>query len=185
MRFEFASAARIVFGEGAVREVAPAAAAMGRRALVVTGASRERAAPLIAALKAAGVACVSLAVAGEPTVELVRDGARFARAEGCDLVVAMGGGSALDAGKALAALMANTRRSARLPGSGGPRPAAGAHARAVDRCADHRRHGLGGHAQCRAGVARASRKSQPAERRHAAAPGGGGSRIDVGFAAAP
>jgi alcohol dehydrogenase class IV len=108
MRFEFASAARIVFGEGAVREVAPAAAAMGRRALVVTGASRERAAPLIAALKAAGVACVSLAVAGEPTVELVRDGARFARAEGCDLVVAMGGGSALDAGKALAALMANS-----------------------------------------------------------------------------
>ena len=41
MPFEFAAAARIVFGEGAVREVAPAAAAMGRRALVVTGARRN------------------------------------------------------------------------------------------------------------------------------------------------
>ena len=107
-RFEFAAAARIVFGEGAVREVAPAAAAMGRRALLVTGAHPERAAAIVAALEAAGVACVPLTVPGEPTVELVRDGARFARGEACDLVIAMGGGSALDAGKALAALIANT-----------------------------------------------------------------------------
>lgn len=108
MRFEFATAARIVFGEGAVREVAPAAAAMGRRALVVTGAGRERAAPLVASLEAAGVSCVPLAVAGEPSVELVMQGARFARGEACELVVAIGGGSALDAGKALAALLTNT-----------------------------------------------------------------------------
>jgi alcohol dehydrogenase class IV len=108
MRFEFAAAARIVFGEGAVREVPPAAAAMGRRALVVTGAHPQRAAALIAALEAAGVGCVPLAVAGEPTIELVREGSRFARAEHCDVVVAMGGGSALDAGKALAALLTNT-----------------------------------------------------------------------------
>jgi len=107
MRFEFAAPARIVFGEGAVRDVPPAAAAMGRRALVVTGAHPERAAPLTAALEAAGVGCVALSVAGEPAIDLVREGAQFARAEGCDLVVAMGGGSALDAGKALAALIAN------------------------------------------------------------------------------
>ena len=108
MPFEFAAAARIVFGEGAVREVAPAAAAMGRRALVVTGARGERAAALIDALQAAGVSCVPFAVAGEPTIELMRDGARFARGENCDLVIAMGGGSALDAGKALAALITNS-----------------------------------------------------------------------------
>jgi alcohol dehydrogenase class IV len=79
MPFEFASAARIVFGEGTVREVAPAAAAMGRRALVVTGARRERAAGLIAALEATGVGCVMLAVAGEPSVNVVREGATLAR----------------------------------------------------------------------------------------------------------
>jgi alcohol dehydrogenase class IV len=108
MRFEFASAARIVFGEGSIREVAPAAAAMGRRALVVTGKGGDRAGALAGMMRAAGVDCVPFAVAGEPSVHLVRDGARFARTEGCDVIVAFGGGSVLDAGKALAALIANT-----------------------------------------------------------------------------
>ena len=64
-RFEFATATRIVFGEGAAREVAAAALAMGSRALLVTGARPERAAPLIAALESAG-GTVPLPVAGEP-----------------------------------------------------------------------------------------------------------------------
>ena len=107
MRFEFATATHILFGEGMAREVAPAAAAMGRRALLVTGVSRERAAPLAAQLEAAGVACAPFTVPGEPTVEMIRAGAAYARDESCALVIAMGGGSAIDAGKALAAMLAN------------------------------------------------------------------------------
>jgi alcohol dehydrogenase class IV len=107
MRLEFATAARILFGEGVVAEAPAAAAAMGRRALFVTGASAARSAPLAAAMGAAGVACVPFAVPGEPTVDLVRLGAEYARQAGCDLLVAIGGGSAIDAGKALAALLAN------------------------------------------------------------------------------
>jgi alcohol dehydrogenase class IV len=107
MRFEFATATRILFGEGMAREVAPAAAAMGRRALLVTGVSRERAAPLAALLEAGGVACAPFTVPGEPTVEMIRAGAAYARDESCALVIAMGGGSAIDAGKALAAMLAN------------------------------------------------------------------------------
>ncbi|HXB68097.1 MAG TPA: iron-containing alcohol dehydrogenase [Candidatus Acidoferrales bacterium] len=107
MQFEFATAGRIVFGEGAVREVPAAAAAMGTRALLVTGSSPERAAPLRAGLETAGVACVTFGVAGEPTVELIRNGTNQARAAGCDLVIAIGGGSAIDAGKAVAAMLAN------------------------------------------------------------------------------
>jgi len=107
MQLEFSTAGRILFGDGKVREVPAAAAAMGRRALVVTGASPERAAPLVASLEAAGVACLPWPVAGEPTVETVRRGNEYARAERCDLVVAIGGGSAIDAGKALAAMLAN------------------------------------------------------------------------------
>jgi len=107
MRFEFVTAARIVFGAGSARDVAPAAASLGKRALLVTGAATDRAAPLAASLQSAGVSRLPFAVSGEPTVELVRRGAAFAREERCDLVVAMGGGSALDAGKALAALLTN------------------------------------------------------------------------------
>ena len=106
-RFEFATATRIVFGAGTLREVAPAAAALGRRALVVTGASPGRAAPLVGALQAAGVATILFPVSGEPTVELVSRGTEFARAERCDMVISMGGGSAIDAGKALAAMLGN------------------------------------------------------------------------------
>ena len=47
------------------------------------------------------------AVAGEPTVDVARAGVAAARGAGCDLVVAFGGGSALDAGKAIAALLGN------------------------------------------------------------------------------
>jgi alcohol dehydrogenase class IV len=107
MRFEFATAARIVFGVGSIREAAPAAASLGRRALVVTGASTDRAAPLIHDLEATGVTYVQFAIAGEPTLDLSRQAAAYARQEHCDVVIAMGGGSAIDSGKAVAALLTN------------------------------------------------------------------------------
>src|SRR5450432_147969 len=107
MRLEFTTAGRIVFGEGAVREVAAAAAAMGTRALLVTGATPERAAPLIADLAGAGVACFPFCVDSEPTIEMIRTGANQAFDGGCDMVIAIGGGSAIDAGKAVAAMIAN------------------------------------------------------------------------------
>jgi alcohol dehydrogenase class IV len=108
MRFEFATAARILFGEGTLREVPAAAAAMGTCALIVTGASPDRALPLLPSLEGAGVACVWFAVDCEPTVELIRTATNQARSAGCDLVIAIGGGSAIDAGKAVAAMLANS-----------------------------------------------------------------------------
>jgi alcohol dehydrogenase class IV len=100
--FEFATAARILFGEGTLRQVPAAAASLGRRALLVTGASPDRAQPLRQALEAANVSSVPFSVPGEPTLDLVRSAPRD-----CDFVIAFGGGSALDAGKALAALLPN------------------------------------------------------------------------------
>src|SRR5215471_8737394 len=102
MRFEFATAQRIVFGEGAVRDVPAAARGFGKRAILVRGSSADRAAALRAALEAAGMSCAEFVVAGEPTVELIRSAPRDA-----DLVVAIGGGSVLDAGKAIAAMTTN------------------------------------------------------------------------------
>jgi len=102
MRFEFATAHRVVFGEGVVRDVPAAAAAFGKRALLVTGATGERAEPLRRSLENTGVTCVTLRVAGEPTIELIRSAPRD-----CEMVIALGGGSVLDAGKAMAAMIAN------------------------------------------------------------------------------
>jgi alcohol dehydrogenase class IV len=109
MRFEFATATRIIFGPGAVRELAPAAQALGRRALLVTGRARERSAAIAAELEAAGVSCAYFSVPEEPTIQLVREGQQFGRAERCNHVIGFGGGSALDAAKAIAALLTNHR----------------------------------------------------------------------------
>ncbi len=99
MRFEFATATRIVFGPGTVREAPAAAREMGQRVLLACRRSAD--------LTKAGLEGVPFAVQGEPSVELVRQGAALARAEACDMVIAIGGGSAIDTGKAIAALLGN------------------------------------------------------------------------------
>jgi len=101
--FEFATAGRILFGAGRAAELPSVAAGLGSRVLVCTGANPARHAGLVAALGAAGV----FAVAGEPTVELARAGAAAAREHGADVIVAIGGGSVIDTGKAVAVLLGN------------------------------------------------------------------------------
>jgi alcohol dehydrogenase class IV len=54
-----------------------------------------------------GVEIVYFSVSDEPTTGLVREGVELARQRGCDLVIGFGGGSCIDAGKAIAALIAN------------------------------------------------------------------------------
>lgn len=107
MRFEFATATRILFGPGAVRQVGALAQEMGRRALLVTGRCADRAVSVLSSLAAHQVETVEFALTGEPTIEAVTKGAQRARDEGCALVVGFGGGSAVDGGKAIAALAAN------------------------------------------------------------------------------
>jgi alcohol dehydrogenase class IV len=107
MQFEFATAARILFGPGRLREVAPLAAGLGRRALVVTGRDIARAGPLLAELNRHAVEAEVFTVSGEPDLATVQAGVQRARTAPCDLVIGVGGGSALDAGKAIAALLTN------------------------------------------------------------------------------
>ena len=106
VRFEFATATRVVFGAGVLREIGPVAKQLGRSALVVSGRDTRRAEPLVALLREQGVGAVAFSVPGEPEVETVRRGVGLARQEKCDLVISFGGGSALDAGKAIAAMLA-------------------------------------------------------------------------------
>lgn len=106
-RWEFATANRVLFGAGTLREAPAIVAGWGTRALLVTGKSPSRAGALASALRAAGVEAEPFPVSGEPSVPLVREGIALARKLGAQAVVALGGGSALDAGKAIAGLAAN------------------------------------------------------------------------------
>ena len=107
MDFEFATAARIIFGAGKLAELGRHARGFGPRTLVVSG-SRPIAAERVAVLlQKADVMATRFVVASEPTLTLVEQGTKLAREAGCDCVIAVGGGSVIDAGKAIAALLAN------------------------------------------------------------------------------
>lgn len=108
MRFEFFGAPRILFGAGAWEQAAAAAAGIGHKIFVVSGKSPERAAPLTAKLEAAGAVVTRYSVCGEPTTETASEAVEVARGQECDVVVALGGGSVVDLGKVVAAMLTNT-----------------------------------------------------------------------------
>ena len=108
MQFAFATATEIVFGAGARKTVGERAGKMGSRALVVTGRSDAPSADVIASLHASGLPWLRWRVDGEPTIASARAALEAARQHRADVVIACGGGSAIDLGKAVAALLANT-----------------------------------------------------------------------------
>jgi len=105
--FEFATAGRILFGRGRVIDAISAAKQMGSRALLVTGRSAERTAGFEKNLADAELLGLAIRIEGEPTVPAVSHAALLASEAGCDVVIALGGGSAIDAGKAIAAFLTN------------------------------------------------------------------------------
>ncbi|HLV22669.1 MAG TPA: iron-containing alcohol dehydrogenase [Polyangiaceae bacterium] len=105
--FELATAQRVIFGRGSSGRLAELAAELGDRVLVVSGKSARHAAPLEAALTGRGLAAGRFRVTGEPTTEDARRGVAAARELGANVVIGIGGGSAIDAGKAIAALLSN------------------------------------------------------------------------------
>jgi alcohol dehydrogenase class IV len=107
MKFEFTTSARILFGPGLVSEAAAQARALGTRALLVTGHMRASTQALADDLRRLGVEITFFEVNTEPNIQLVETGAQLARHSSCDMVIGFGGGSVLDAAKAIAALATN------------------------------------------------------------------------------
>jgi len=103
-KFEFATAGRIMVGAGRAAELPGVLAGLGSRVLVCTGANPGRHAGLLAGL---GLPAAVFPVPGEPTVEVARAGVAAAREHGADVVAAIGGGSVIDTGKAVAMLLGN------------------------------------------------------------------------------
>ena len=106
--FEFATAGRIIFGRGALKELAHTAPSFGRRAMVVTGRNPERASAALELLRKAAVEATTVAIPGEPQISTVQEGVAKAKGFKADFVLGFGGGSAIDAAKAIAALLTNS-----------------------------------------------------------------------------
>jgi alcohol dehydrogenase class IV len=106
-RFEFQGVGRVVFGPGSLVSVAHHAMTFGRRAFVVTGATPGRAARLLGLLEEGRISHHTHPVSGEPSVSDIIAGVAEARAFRADMVIAFGGGSVIDAAKAIAGLLTN------------------------------------------------------------------------------
>lgn len=107
MQFEFSTAHRIVFGPGVAEQIPDLVVEHGTRAFLVLGGGRGRFATIVARIAARGIVCESFHTAGEPSTKMVQAAVASARRVAAQVVVAIGGGSVLDTGKAVAALLTN------------------------------------------------------------------------------
>ncbi|NLL47488.1 MAG: iron-containing alcohol dehydrogenase [Firmicutes bacterium] len=107
-RFNYFMPTKMVYGQGVVKE-AGAAFALGQKPLIVTGQSSARLSGALDDVLSvlSGEYAIFDQVENNPSVETVKQGGALARREGCDYVVAIGGGSPLDAAKVMAVLAVN------------------------------------------------------------------------------
>jgi alcohol dehydrogenase class IV len=107
MKFEFSTARRIVFGQGVAEQIPALVAGYGKRAFLVVGSKADRLAALLDAIAAKGPVVTVFNIAGEPTTEMAQAAVAAAREAKADVVVAIGGGSVLDIGKVVSAMLTN------------------------------------------------------------------------------
>lgn len=108
MDFEFYNPTHLIFGAGKIAQLGEVAGKHGKKALIVTGGGSVKRSGFfdkaVASLNAAGVAYAACdGVEPNPRITTVRRGAQIARDEGCDVIIALGGGSTMDAAKVIAA----------------------------------------------------------------------------------
>jgi len=111
MRFDFLTPGRIVFGSGRLDEVGELSEGMGRQAFLAVSGTMARngtAERVTEALGKRGIETVLFSgVSEEPSPEIVEEAVGIARQAGCDMVIALGGGSVIDTGKAVAGMVPN------------------------------------------------------------------------------
>ena len=103
--FEFATASRIIFGAGKLSELGALIAGNARHVLLVRGGSSDAIPRVREIFSSSSIPFTEFTVHGEPTVDIVREGMKAAH--DCDMIIGLGGGSAIDTGKAISALATN------------------------------------------------------------------------------
>ncbi|WP_462328049.1 iron-containing alcohol dehydrogenase [Desulfobaculum sp.] len=108
MNFEFHNPTRIIFGAGNLTRLGEVTREYGAKALIVTGGGSVKKSGAfdraVQSLTAAGVASAECdGVEPNPRITSVIRGAQTARSQGCDVIIAIGGGSVMDAAKVIAA----------------------------------------------------------------------------------
>jgi alcohol dehydrogenase class IV len=107
MFFEFATATKIVFGEGSVKQIGTITSPKGKHALIVSGLPETLTLSLIKELRETSVNTAIYYLIGEPTINHIVEIKQLAIQTKSDVIIGFGGGSSIDAAKATAALVTN------------------------------------------------------------------------------
>jgi len=107
--FSFQTSRKIHFGRGIAAQATTSIAELGSSVFLVHGADGKRAQWLFAALKQSGLNCHGFTCPHEPDMALIQTGVETARTLRASVIVALGGGAAIDTGKAIAALVPSDR----------------------------------------------------------------------------
>ncbi|MCK6261896.1 iron-containing alcohol dehydrogenase [Vibrio sp. ZSDE26] len=105
--FQFMTSTRIIFGEGALQSSLSILNQYGYSVLLVTGKDQSRSEPIISYLKTQKMRYQHVSISGEPNITMIEETAIVGRKFKPDMVVSIGGGSVIDMGKALAAIIPN------------------------------------------------------------------------------
>ena len=108
MKFEFMTANRIIVERGGLKQIGKLTKSIGQRVLLVGRLASDDTKNAIEYLNNEGCIVTPVNVKGEPSVDSINEILAVSRENQCEVVVAIGGGSVLDSGKTIAALMTNT-----------------------------------------------------------------------------
>jgi len=106
-RFEFATAKWIIFGAGSAKKIADNTLNLGSKPLIVTGKNQDRCKFLLDDFTRKNIKLETFPVNGEPTTGVVTECLNLAKRSKTDVIIGIGGGSAIDTGKAISALITN------------------------------------------------------------------------------
>jgi len=105
--FEFSTVEKIIFGTNQSQRLGKVVRDFGESALLITGKMPDRHQLLLDDLQKNNIKFTTFPIDNEPTIDMVMEGTKFARQYNPQVMIALGGGSILDAGKAIAGMMTN------------------------------------------------------------------------------
>ena len=107
MDFNFSTANNIIFGDGSIQLLLEIIKGLGKNILFIRGKEKPDPSILFSIFKKANLECTSFIVNKEPDIDIVNSAVAIGRENKCDFVLSFGGGSVIDTGKAVAALLNN------------------------------------------------------------------------------
>ena len=107
VNFEFATASKIIFGNNSFEKVPDIILSSGENVFLVTGKNTQRAELLVEKIKQKNGKALIFSIESEPTTDIIEEAVIMARAEKCNVVAGLGGGSVIDSAKAIAAMAPN------------------------------------------------------------------------------